>query len=284
MLPRALPGDAARNLDAFTAFVHLAADGTRPVSEIAELAAYALSIEPDEERVFAALDELADLGLLERRVAPPARRYSRRQVFSGLTVGLGAAALAVTALPKDALASREEQEKRSNTLHVTADTTPTLRAEENEKRGSVRLEQGRKAELQHDEQAAKHHSREQAEKVVPAERQAALDKEEHRKRALHRDEQDNKAFTQKQEQLTKSSTLHQEEEGKARNQEARSAEQEKKATSAKDTTAAAAASEQRQKATASLARHEQDTKRDAEASAELTRQKSQEQDSKGTGR
>jgi hypothetical protein len=70
------------------------ADGRRSVAELAAL------LEAVPEDIFAALDELADHGLLRARVAPPAavRGHSRREV-------LGALAAAAVATPTLALAA-----------------------------------------------------------------------------------------------------------------------------------------------------------------------------------
>ncbi len=98
------------------AFTH--ADGTRGVADLAALAASTGTTGWTREAVFRALDELADRGLLEGRVAPPAGRSTvRREPTAESATALGVS----TGMPlwasdddaeRSAKKNAEEKEKR----------------------------------------------------------------------------------------------------------------------------------------------------------------------------
>ncbi len=171
MNPRARRDVAADLNDPLLLTTFLASDGTRSVAEIAALA------HTDEEDVFAALDKLGDLGLLEARVAPPAlsRRFSRRQLVGGIgVVAAGVAALfarkAEAAEPTDAPA--KEQKRKA----------PVAHGEEREK-AATSSEQKRKRAAP-DEQREKAPAHEERKKSAPnEERKKSAPNEERRKSA-----------------------------------------------------------------------------------------------------
>ena len=120
-------------LSPLAAFALAHADGTRSIADLAALAASNGTDGWTREAVFRALDELADLGLLEARVAPPAggprvRRAPTAESAAALGVAPG---MPLSASSDDAARkSTEEKEKR--------------KAEESDKKG---VEKGaRKAE------------------------------------------------------------------------------------------------------------------------------------------
>jgi len=86
---------ATYELNRLATLVFQGADGTRSVGQIAALVGLRMRTELRPEVAFAALDALADAGLLEARVARPAG-MSRRRLMSGL--GLAAAAM-ISLLP-----------------------------------------------------------------------------------------------------------------------------------------------------------------------------------------
>jgi hypothetical protein len=84
------PDKRVHRLDGVTGYVYQHADGTRDVAALVA-GLVAAGFEADEPLCHAALDRLADAGLLEQRVAPPSG-ISRRGLLTSLT---GAAAIAV---------------------------------------------------------------------------------------------------------------------------------------------------------------------------------------------
>lgn len=104
--------DQAHCLHPLTAQVWELADGTRSVAQIAAAARLARPDLEDED-VWAALDGLADAGLLESRAAPPAgeRQLSRRRLIRGLAAAsLGIVAVTTITTPAAAVNGVSGQE------------------------------------------------------------------------------------------------------------------------------------------------------------------------------
>lgn len=81
-------------LDPLAEFIWDLADGSRDIDVLAEAASRAFDRVVEQEQIFSALDFLADAGLIEERVAPPAAetKVSRRSVLSRIVPVAGAAA------------------------------------------------------------------------------------------------------------------------------------------------------------------------------------------------
>lgn len=131
-------------LSPLAAFALAHADGTRTVADLAALAASTGTDGWTRDAVFRALDELADLGLLEARVAPPAGGSRvRRAPMTESAAALGVApGLPIRASEdENARKNQEEKEKR--------------KAEESDKKGNDKDKGGRGAEESDKRQAEK---------------------------------------------------------------------------------------------------------------------------------
>ncbi len=96
------PEHTYHKLDAVAAHVYTHADGTRDVAALAQSLVTTGITDADENLVHEALDRLADFGLLEKRVAPPAG-VSRRVLLQRLAGGTALAALtAALGVPRTA--------------------------------------------------------------------------------------------------------------------------------------------------------------------------------------
>ena len=96
------PDHTYHKLDAVAAHVYVHADGTRDVPALAQSLVASGFVAADTNLVHEALDRLADFGLLEQRVAPPAG-VSRRVLLQRLVGGTAVAALtAALAVPREA--------------------------------------------------------------------------------------------------------------------------------------------------------------------------------------
>jgi len=112
-------------LSPLAAFAFAHADGSRSVADLADLAT------STGEAMFRALDELADRGLLETRVAPPAGRSTVRRPLAQPNVASAEALGVAPGVPLWASdASKEEHEKRK----TEQDEKKAGRGEEHEKR------------------------------------------------------------------------------------------------------------------------------------------------------
>ena len=147
----------ALQLSGVAAAVWRHADGLRSVDELAEL------VGTEVDKVWLALDELADAELVVARVAPPAasRGLSRREVQSlaaGGQVTAGLAPVGAAAAETKGSVRQQEQEDK-----VGAGSVRKQEQEEQEAKGSVRKqeqedkvgpakEQGAKVEVQKQEQ------------------------------------------------------------------------------------------------------------------------------------
>jgi hypothetical protein len=86
----------AHRLNAAAALVYHHSDGTATVGDLAETLHQELGVEASEDLVYLALDQLEDVGLMERQDQPVSlarRRLSRRQLM--LLLGLGATATVI---------------------------------------------------------------------------------------------------------------------------------------------------------------------------------------------
>ncbi len=113
------------DLDSASAGVWRLADGKRTVPEIAEALAVEFDTPADRELVWACLDHLFDLGLLEARVTPPAGNHalSRRGVLRNVMAPGGLIGLAAIAVPGAAMAAANAEEQAHK-------SKPELRAQE----------------------------------------------------------------------------------------------------------------------------------------------------------
>lgn len=149
-------GAECARLAAPQATVWAACDGATDIAALAALLADRHGIAPDRERVFGILDALADAGLLERRVIPPARLASvpRRDLFARVMSG-AAAALAVTA-PVAALAQgtqeqnqktyEEGQKTQEQDAKSGSEQSPKSGGEQSGKQGQGTPEQNQKTQ------------------------------------------------------------------------------------------------------------------------------------------
>jgi hypothetical protein len=85
-------GEELARLDKVAGLVFRLADGKTPVAEIAKAVAATLEISADNETIWAALDQLADAGLIRERLTPPANNnpVSRRGMLHMASLAGGA--------------------------------------------------------------------------------------------------------------------------------------------------------------------------------------------------
>ncbi|MDI1450253.1 hypothetical protein [Polyangium sp. 6x1] len=103
-------------LSPLAAFALAHADGTRSIADLADLAAATGTDGWTRDAVFRALDELADLGLLEARVTPPAggpRVRRSATVESAPALGVSPGMPLWASDDEGARKSHEEKEKRN---------------------------------------------------------------------------------------------------------------------------------------------------------------------------
>lgn len=147
-------------LDHPTATVLRLATGERSIDEIQTALGRELGAPCARETVFACLDRLADLGLLEARTAPPAGGWgpSRRGVLKEAAVVGGLAALAGSALPAAAAEQARKgsaEEQATKTPHLAQAQEADAKRTEHRK---VAAEQAHKSGAEEHDKALKSHT------------------------------------------------------------------------------------------------------------------------------
>jgi hypothetical protein len=104
-------GGEITRLDNLAAQVWQLADGATSVDAIARDLSAATDSSYDNEFVWSVLDSLADWGLLEARVTPPAGNRSRRGVLKDVVVRGGLIGMAIAAAPAAAFATELSEEE-----------------------------------------------------------------------------------------------------------------------------------------------------------------------------
>lgn len=172
------------------------------------------------EAVFAALDRLADLGLIEGRATPPAGGWSqsRRRVLRGAAL-LGGLAAGLAALPAAAVeptsakesevkAPQSNQAREQARKREVAEEERSKRAEEERTKQTRRVQESNEKRQHAEEERAKHAEEErnkQSRRVQEADEKKARAEEEHKKAAQRRTQEEDQKHAAKAEQEKKAS-------------------------------------------------------------------------------
>jgi len=149
----------AHYLHPVTAFVWQHADGTRSVNDLVRLVQVHLDADADEEVVWLALDALAEAGLLEDRLAPPAgtQRLSRRDLMR--RVATVTAGVAITSLPLSPLyaqsGTNQEQGMKEQQQKQQEQGTKEQQAKNQQEQQQKQQEQGTKEQQAKSQQEQK---------------------------------------------------------------------------------------------------------------------------------
>jgi hypothetical protein len=156
-------------LHRITAAVWRNANGLRAIADLAELVSRQLGLTADEERIWAALDRLADAKLLVARLAPPAggQHLSRRTLLRrlGLAAAVALPAVLLGSAPNaDAQVGRGQEQRSKEQNHKAQEQRSKEQAHKAQEQRSK--EQAHKAQEQRSkDKHSEQRSKEQRQKI-----------------------------------------------------------------------------------------------------------------------
>ena len=209
-------------LSGAAAAVFLAADGSRNIVALHDIVCTDVAPDATRETVFAALDALADLGLLAERAAPPASSFhgNRRDMMKWVGAAAAVTVMAPVARGDDAKEREAEEKEKQEQKEKEAEEKEKRATEEKKKleekeKEETEKEKKEEEELQKRKAAEEKQKRAMEEEQKKAEEASKREAEEAEKASFPGEgEEEAKAGQAKAQEAQKKAQLRQEEASK----------------------------------------------------------------------